>query len=300
MTFPFDVNHIAVSRYQHLGEGIDYGEVERMKTTLTGVMTAILDKPDSRIYTLFSDLEPPIRRKIERAIAESVPSVTASPASSTNQTVSVLMEQANAAIDNNDFIKAKALLSAVRTMAPRDGYVAQRLALATYKAEVPDAVSALRDARAVVSDLDPTSCTDTETLGLWAAIHKRLYDVTKESQDLNIAITSLEKGFYLKNDEYNGINLAFLYDLRSSVTSGEESEADSILARRIRRRVLDICTRLLQHSQSLHGKAALLDFGNYGASIRGAWRRAKRRASIGRRKCFEAGRLDGRKHRSAD
>ena len=31
MTFPFDVSHLAVRKYHHLGEGIDFGEVVRVK-----------------------------------------------------------------------------------------------------------------------------------------------------------------------------------------------------------------------------------------------------------------------------
>jgi len=254
MTFPFDVNHIAVSRYQHLGEGIDYEEVERMRSTLTKAITAILDKPDSPIYTLFSDLEPPARRKIAQALAQSAPSATAGAASATNQTLSVLMDQAGSAIDAGEFERATTLLSAVQTMAPRDSYVAQRLALAMYKSEKPDALTALRAAQKILSELDPAASTDTETLGLWAAIHKRLYELTKDASDLDTAIASLEKGFYLKKDEYNGINLAFLYDLRASITSGEEAEADRTLARRIRRRTLDICNALLSQSDSMPPK----------------------------------------------
>ena len=65
MSFPFDVSHLAVRRYHHLGEGIDFGEVMRMKSELTTAIRAILEKPekDSPVYTFFADLQPPVRRR---------------------------------------------------------------------------------------------------------------------------------------------------------------------------------------------------------------------------------------------
>jgi hypothetical protein len=31
MTFPFDISHLVVRKYRHLGEDIGFGEVERMR-----------------------------------------------------------------------------------------------------------------------------------------------------------------------------------------------------------------------------------------------------------------------------
>src|SRR5215510_9835866 len=38
MIYPFDISHIAVTKYAHLGEGIDFGEVERMRDVLRKAM----------------------------------------------------------------------------------------------------------------------------------------------------------------------------------------------------------------------------------------------------------------------
>ncbi len=260
MTFPFDVSHLAVRKYHHLGEGIDYGEVVRMTGELTKAIQTILEKPekDSPVYTFFADLDPPSRRKIEMAVAQSSPKAIALAGSDItaqnavpSPTISVLMEQTNAAIDKGDFETAKSLLTAVRTMAPKDSYVLQRLALATYKSKKPDALEALKSAVTILTELAPESSTDTETLGLWGAIHKRVWDLTKNSENLNTSILAYEKGFYLKNDYYNGINLAFLYDLRASLSTGSEATADSILAQRTRRRVLPLCETSLASNSPL-------------------------------------------------
>jgi hypothetical protein len=79
MVFPFDVSHLAIRKYHHLGEGIDFGEVVRMKTELTEAIQSVLKNPqkDSPVYTFFADLEPPIRKQIGQSVARSAPSFLA-------------------------------------------------------------------------------------------------------------------------------------------------------------------------------------------------------------------------------
>ena len=278
MTFPFDVTHIAVRRYHHLGEGIDFGEVVRMKTELTNAIKTILTKPekDSPVYAFFSDLDPPTRRMIERAVAQSSPQAVAAAgggpnAANTlaNPTMSVLMEQAKAAMETNDFETAKTLFNLVRSMAPKDPYVLQRLALVTYKSKTPTALEALRAAAALLAELTPDVSTDTETLGLWGAIHKRIWDLTKNEEELNTSIFAYEKGFYLKNDYYNGINLAFLYNLRASLSQGAEATADTVMGQRIRKRVLTLCEGLLSAKELLSPEDQYWVFATMGEAYTG-------------------------------
>jgi hypothetical protein len=251
MVFPFDVNHIAIRKYQHLGEGIDFGEVMRMKAALKEAIQTIASKPtdDSPVYTFLKDLNPPVRGAKEAALKSAVEGIGQKPpigqASISSATVSTLMTQAQTAIDNSDFLTAKSLLAVVRGMLPNDPFVSQRLALATYKSKVPSPTEALKDAHAILVELNPEISTDTETLGLWGAIHKRLWEVTGDHSYLDIAIFAYEKGFYLRNDYYNGINLAYLLNERAAVSDIPDSVADFVLAQRTRKRVLAICNSLL-------------------------------------------------------
>src|SRR5512139_3461210 len=79
-----------------------------------------------------------------------------------------------------DFALAKGLLQAVRQMRPNDDYVVQQLALATYKSKQPEPKTALEEARTILKTLNPESTNDPETLGLWGAVHKRLWEITEE------------------------------------------------------------------------------------------------------------------------
>jgi hypothetical protein len=128
-----------------------------------------------------------------------------------------------------------------------DPYLLQRLALAIYKSKYPSAEEALLEARDLLSLLEPHTCNDTETLGLWGSVHKQLWALTKERSHLDEAVRAYERGFYLRNDYYNGINFAFLLNVRSANTGDvPEAIADFVQARRVRKEVIDICKRWLE------------------------------------------------------
>lgn len=253
LTVPFDANHVLVRSYKHLGEGIDFDEVMRMRDVLKQAVEAIAAKPacDSPVYTFVKDLRPPELRAAVAAAAEAEAVAAGNPADdAAKQTVSMLVGQAEAAMKRSDFMTARSLLSAVRSMMPLEPYYVQQLALATYKSKFPTAVQALDEAKAILATLDPSVSTDGETLGLWGAIHKRLWEETRDQTHLDTAIDAYEKGFYLKNDYYNGINLAFLFNVRAAQTPGsDEAIADVVTARRKRRRVLDICEPLKESAK---------------------------------------------------
>lgn len=257
LVFPFDVGQIAIRKYHHLGEGIDFGEVERMRAELQKAITIVGAQAtcDSPVYTFLRGLHPPAlaKEEAERALASAG---QAEPAS--QPTIRILMDQAEAALNESDYITAKSLLAVVRAMMPVDSYVAQRLALATYKSKVPTAEAALNEAAAILETLEPSTSTDSETLGLYGAVHKRLWEATSAAPHLDQAIWAHEKGFYVRNDYYNGINMAFLLNVRAALktaTEPAEAIADFVVAQRTRRRVLALCQELLAAKPAPQGAA---------------------------------------------
>jgi hypothetical protein len=58
---------------------------------------------------------------------------------------------------------------------------------------------------------------------------------------LNTAIRAYARGYFIKSDYYNGINFAFLLNVRAVGSQGEDAIADRVLARRTRREVLTLC-----------------------------------------------------------
>jgi hypothetical protein len=135
-------------------------------------------------------------------------------------------------------------------MQPNDPYILQQLALATYKYERPDKKVSLIQAKIILSDLAPQTSSDAETVGLWGAIHKRLWEELKSNDDLDESVRAYARGYYIRTDYYNGINYAFMLNVRGASTTGEEALADRVVARLIREQVLAICDRLLQVAPS--------------------------------------------------
>jgi hypothetical protein len=288
LPYPFDLNHILITAYSHLGDAIDYDEVLRFRKLLGETLNAVLtdQKPDSPVYTFLQKLTPPSMgihaaeavaqagKALARAGEAIVDAGTATQPSDpepNDRTLAMLIEQGERAISESRFSDAKTIFSlAVQSChgssektdstahtIHADPYLIQRLALSTYKAKQPDEISALNDALSLLaSKLNLSESNDPETVGLGGAIEKRLFDRGQGAEHLNRAIGFYSRGYYLRNDRYNGINLAYVYNVRMDSpldATREEQIADFVSANRIRREVLLLCERekqeILQREQ---------------------------------------------------
>ncbi|MDO9374349.1 MAG: hypothetical protein Q7T76_08020 [Ferruginibacter sp.] len=256
MAYPFDVNHISITNYTHLGNAIDFDEVERFRKVLGDKLDAVLglDDPDSPVYTYLKLVPPAFQEELAKAVTNTRES---SPVD-TEQTVQIktlsnLAEEGEDALSANDFLNAKEIFSKAVSLVRQhggnnkvsvDAYLMQRLALATYKAAEPTPVEALYNGLRLLNDLDLNHTNDPETVGLAAAMEKRLYEKKQGETHLSAAILYYQRGYYLLNNRYNGINLALMLDYRahsSLSTSKDELIADLVNARRIRKEVLIMC-----------------------------------------------------------
>ncbi len=268
---PFDVNHVAVRQYHHLGEDIGSSEAKRFSSLLTEAIKNIVNKNprdnDSPVYTFLNGLKAPqIAAAIKEAVQQTEPdtgkAAEVKPGKNL-KTHSELMKEVDEAQKEGDWITAKVFLSKIRKNSKlenqdkEDPYTLQRLALATYKSKSPTELDSLKEAQGLLKLLDPTTSNDPETLGLWGAVHKRLWELSNEQINLDEAINAYERGFYLRNDYYNGINYAFLLNTRAA-KSAETAEAiaDFIQARRIRKEVIKICNTWLNNNPEPKGPDA--------------------------------------------
>jgi hypothetical protein len=266
----FDMGHVVIRRYDHLGPGIDYEEVERLKAELTKACRELpqTKQIDSPVYTFLTDLVAPSRglsatteatfteaverEREDRTRAALAQATTKDERAALEQPFAALMKRARDARARGDFRTMRDVLRGVRAVQSDkvDPNVVQLLAWATYTSKDPEAKTALLESRAILSQLDPETSNDPETLGLWGEIHKRLYEMKDLSgrdnvEALTAAISAHQRGFYLKNDYYNGINFAFLLDCRAAELGGEDAVADRVQARHIRERVVGICKQVL-------------------------------------------------------
>lgn len=272
LPYPFDLNHVRISSYTHLGDAIDYDEVLRFREELGKTLDEVLREPkvDSPIYTFLRELQPPsLRQQVERAIqqvADAAMHVVAEEGKSAMapgpdaQTLATLVTQGESALKRGDFAGAKTMFAAALQLGrpgapagnatlPGDPYLQQRLVLATYKAKQPDEGAALDEALRLLEPLQPEVSNDPETMGLAGAVEKRLFDQGRGAEHLDRAIRYYGRGYYLRDDSYNGINLAYLLTLHADTplaVDDTERLADLVWANRIRREVLSLCERDLK------------------------------------------------------
>jgi hypothetical protein len=272
LPYPFDLNHVLMTSYTHLGDAIDFDEVMRFRDVLGKTLEAVLQeqKTDSPVYTFLNQLVPPsliaqttqavtqagqALEQASQAIAEAAPNVRTPEPAQQDTTLAMLVEQGEQAIKNDQFLTAKAMFAAALQLGKggpeagaitHDPYLIQRLVLATYKAKQPDELSGLKEALQLLDQLDPKDSNDPETVGLAGAIEKRLFDRGQGEEHLNRAIWYYGRGYFLRNDWYNGINLAYLLNVRTDTgldPTKEDTIADLVWANRIRREVLALCAQ---------------------------------------------------------
>jgi hypothetical protein len=234
--FPYDIKSLLIRHYQHLGPGIDAEEADTFRAKLKQAIQELAEKKDldSPVYTFLPTLHEPTLGEVQEM---QLMAAAAAPAAE-DQTVSMLMKmfrQARSASPPN-WAGAKMALEQLKISLPGDPFVLQQLALATYKGKPPD----LEGAKNILLELQPQTTNDPETLGIWGAIHKRMWELNGNTADLEESIRSYGKGFNLKDDYYNGINYAFMLNVRASVTAGRDATADFVWAERVRRRVIEL------------------------------------------------------------
>lgn len=238
---PFDLSHLNIDpAYHHLGDDIGVQEAKRFKKVLKQKVTAILNNPqnDSPVHTFLKGL------KFTKDEVEEIKEIQEE-----QKTLSELINEAEHAKNNSEFSSAIKLFKKANDIEKGDTFLTQRLALVTYKSKKPDSIKALKKAINILKKLNPDFSTDTETLGLSGAIYKRLFEESgnKNMAYLEKAIWFYERGFFIKQDYYNGINAAFLYTKRSILQKKkEEAIVDYTYANRIRKKVLEICNKIVK------------------------------------------------------
>ncbi|MGD7329985.1 tetratricopeptide repeat-containing protein, partial [Ralstonia pseudosolanacearum] len=198
--------------YDHLGEDIGASEARRAILDLTNLVRGVLTRqqPDSPVYTFIPRLIQPrmSEEQIEALIQKSEDS---------EERFSYVLDSAEAALRSDQFEAAVTNFSAAAEVKPGDTYITQRLALSTYKSQQPSKITALVNALKIISELTPAESNDPETLGIAGAIHKRLWQITKDPAELSLAIKYYGRGFDIRRDYYNGENHAICLNYRSEL-----------------------------------------------------------------------------------
>lgn len=242
LAYPFDVSHTMIDSYEHLGSDIGVTEAKRFKKLLKDKVKKILKskKTDSPVYTFLPNLKPPTFKKdeIEKLKATS---------EDQRPTISELINNGEQLKNKGDYKVAKLLFEAALSYDKNNSSLIQKIALVTYKAQLPNAKKALLAAQSILVQLRPDETTDIETLGLSGAINKRLFELTSDAKYLKKSIKFYEKGFILNNDYYNGVNAAYMYLVMASIATDKMKRISSFVrAQDIYNKVITLCLELIR------------------------------------------------------
>jgi len=272
MPYPFDLNHIKITAYSHLGDAIDFEEVERFRKVLGETIDSVLqiEDIDSPVYTFLNLVPPSLLEKLTSENDQQAEGASSNEDEPQNiQTLALLTEQGEQALDKYQFADARTFFNSAllmgkykigNTKGSVNSYLIHRLALSTYKSKEPDEVTALNDALLLLKDLDLEHTNDPETVALAGAIEKRWYECSHGEERLSASILYYQRGYYLLNNRYNGINLAFMLDYRAQsalCTSKFERIADLVSAGRLRKEVLIMCEKEWEEITSRQNKNSM-------------------------------------------
>ena len=267
---PFDLSSFVIHQYEHGGEEIAEAEQKRFVDHLEGLLKEITAveaarleagggtkrATDSPVFTFLENMTAPTYELPDQL----EPPRWVPPEQRTEQeddgteSLGKLIAQAEAAKNAKDYPRAIELFGkTVEGGMPKpDLFLAQRLALVTYKNGEGDdkavAESALNEAEGILAKhCAPRISTDPETLGLSGAINKRLFELTGDTEYLDRSIAFYERGFYVKQDYYTGINVAFMYTVRANLMEGDfEAIVSFGHGNMIRKKVAQICVDLIE------------------------------------------------------
>jgi tetratricopeptide (TPR) repeat protein len=282
---PFDLSSFVIHQYEHGGEEISHKEQDRFVNHLADVLAKILAaeqrrreaapqarrESDSPVFKFLIGMTPPAydAESYIEPPAYIPPEQREKKEAQEGESLASVIDAAEAAWKSRDFPDAirlfgRAIVMQTEGMPDKkpDVSLAQRLALVTYKGgekrdadgnlDKEAAIAALHDAEDIlVKYCAPKISNDAETLGLSGAINKRLFQLSGDLEYLDRAIRFYERGFYVKQDYYSGINVASMYTQRANLLP---DRFDAIVsyghANMIRQQVAEICNELIEDEES--------------------------------------------------
>ena len=181
-SYPFDLSHLLIRSYVHLGDGIDYEEVERARKELTGAITDHPAGPEARqprVRAPRRALSGAKRAALEAAaLAAAVPAAVPAPSAQRDARA-----PARPALGTRRLREPPPPATAPRTkLNPKDSYLVQRRGARDVQEQAAERDRRARRPRArYLEQLAPETSNDPETLGLWGAVHKRLFELTERA-----------------------------------------------------------------------------------------------------------------------
>ena len=130
--FPFDLSHLSILKYEHLGKDIGYDEVRRVRAELRSKLAGLVNnpQPDSPVFLFL----PSLGAVKEAVLDESNAAAPRTDASVAELVSNLIIREAKKAVRvPADWLEVAVYAKMLKRVQPDDPYVVQQLALATYK-----------------------------------------------------------------------------------------------------------------------------------------------------------------------
>lgn len=238
----FDLNHVSIFHYEHLGEDIGSREAARAKRELLKLIQSVMAAKaiDSPVYQWLPKLDQPrfSDEEIEKFVDDT---------ENLERQLSAQIKAGKQASSASRHAEAAAAFKIAHELSPGEPFLVQQWALAVYKSKKPNEEAALLEGLDIIKSLQPDISNDPETLGITGAIYKRLWLLKREGEALDKAITYYRRGFEIRRDYYNGENLATCLDFRTKIqTDPSEADYDRKTASKVREALIAILTEAVE------------------------------------------------------
>jgi tetratricopeptide (TPR) repeat protein len=246
LRLPFDLNHLGVLRYEHLGKDIGVSEARRFTAELAATMrdAAARFEPDSPVYVHLPDLVPPVSPAALSLVG---------PESAQGPSLHDLVRTGEVALAHDDLEKALELFAQALAVDPFDPDLIRRVVearLHAYNARgLPEHVDA---ARALLRQALQDAPGEPALLALWAEIHERVADATGAAEAIDHALRARERLAAITDTPTASLAYARILD-RHAELRPERRELDRMLAEEQRLRVVELSTDPSERAEALAG-----------------------------------------------
>jgi hypothetical protein len=265
--FPFDMHHVLIRQYHHMGEGINFDEVIRFRQVLVDALKAALSRPeiDSPVYTFLNQLKPPSlgeggapatvppRSQARRPPPPPIKAATTAPPpepSPQYKKLVGLIEQLEGAVKDGQFNEAGALFAdALEVLQDNQDdstiksspNLTQRMVQAASQVEGPTRPETLSGARRLLLTAGAGDSNDPETLQLLGDIEITLFNETRQVNLLLRARQTYERLHAIRRTYRSGITLASIITLHAEhQREVSDKISDITAANRLRKEVVEI------------------------------------------------------------
>jgi len=241
---PFDINHSRIFTLTHSETSISSKIIESEMVKLSRAIMNILSDEvvDSPTYTYMPTLREP-------SISEADLGKLIGEIKQREESIYALTNKANELKSNNQFQEAAEYWEKLHEKDPDEPFYIQQQALCTYKKAKGSDTKPFIDALQILNLLKNDS--NPETLGLYGAIYKNLYLITKEELYLQDAIDHYEKGWN-QRDYYTGENYAICLLFKAVMEKNSTDDRNGLfyMAKYVFKQIIPLVLNLIEEIAS--------------------------------------------------